>query len=491
MAAEWIIGIMCLLVGCFFAAIGMVLMKASAQIESRLPWHRRTRWFLGCTSLVVNASVMETCALALAPLSLLAPFGGCTIVFSTLLARCGALSDREAVHDSRWLAICVMLVGVTVVSIYGPHSGVEVTEENVYYLLGGRGFLLFAGGSTVAIACVSVVWCRGPGEGPLPSTLVPLLAYASASCGALSISALKVVALALRSLAEPRAAGARNELLAPHSWLAAAALVVYAPLQLALLNSAIVQSPVSYAVPMYESLLIVLSIVAGGTFYREFDGMSAQATYGFVAGVAVTVGGVCLLALSHAPSDHTLSRMVKAASFALAGNGALSDEDGRAVMMRTGDDEAAGGGGGGGGGGGSGGGGGVTDSLEALEAEVGRAAAAVLGHRTRSNSTAGAGGGGGSSGGGGGARAHPFFKSTDSGGGGGGGGGGARAHSSGSFFRAHSDGGGSDGNRSLFAAGAGAPAADASHVGCGYVRLQEPPTPSRMDSLLEQLNGRR
>lgn len=348
--ADWILGVTCVLVGTFFSAVGMVLMKASAQVESKLPWHRRHRWFLGCTSLVVNATIMETIALALAPLSLLAPFAACTIVFSTLLARCGALSAQELVHETRWAAICVTLVGVTVVSLYGPHDGIEVTEDNVYRLLGNRGFVVFASVSTVVIALVCFLWYCEPAAMRKDRAIVPLLAYAAASCGALSLNFLKVLALALRSVVEPRAAGSRNELFALHSWLSLLALAVYAPLQLALLNTVLVHSPVSFAVPMYESLLILLSIVAGGTFYREFDGMSAALTYGFVAGVVVTVCGLGLLALSPAERrGHAHAQQ----SAVLADSELLDDgsSDGR-----------------------------MADALEVLEAEVGRAAAAVLGY---------------------------------------------------------------------------------------------------------------
>ncbi|KAJ1620054.1 hypothetical protein T492DRAFT_401754 [Pavlovales sp. CCMP2436] len=160
--AEWMFGISTALIGCFFAATGMVLMKASAQVEHRLPWHRRHRWMAGCFSLVVNATVMETIALALAPLSLLAPLAGCTMVFSTLLARCGAISHKEAVHETRWASIAITLVGVTVVSLYGPHEGTEVTEENVYRLLSHPPFIAFAAFSTIAIGLVTLLWHLEP-----------------------------------------------------------------------------------------------------------------------------------------------------------------------------------------------------------------------------------------------------------------------------------------------------------------------------------------
>lgn len=376
MVAEWLLGIICVLVGTFFSATGMVLMKASAQVEAKLPWHRRHRWFLGCTSLIVNATVMETLALALAPLSLLAPFAGCTIVFSTLLARCGAISAQESVHGTRWAAIGVTLVGVTIVSLYGPHDGVEVTEDNVYALLSGRAFVVFGAGSTAAIGLVCALWWCEPGGVRRESRLLPLLAYAAASCGALSLCFLKVLALAIRSASEARPPGARNELLAPHALLALLALLSYAPLQLVLLNCVLAASPVSYGVPAYESLLILLSVVAGGTFYREFDGMSAALTTGFVAGVVVTVCGLAMLALSHAHAEAK-----RAPPPALAGGDGSSD----------------------------------GDALEVLEAEVGRAAAAVLGyekpipphlalHHGHRHAGGGGGGGRGAGGAGGGAR---------------------------------------------------------------------------------------
>jgi multidrug transporter EmrE-like cation transporter len=68
-----------------------------------------------------------------------------------------------------------------------------------------------------------------------------------------------------------------------------------APLQLYLLNSTLASSPVSYAVPLYQALLIMLTAAAGGIFFREFAHISAQNGALFLLGVATAMGGLAML----------------------------------------------------------------------------------------------------------------------------------------------------------------------------------------------------
>mmetsp|Transcript_992 Transcript_992/g.2673 ORF Transcript_992/g.2673 Transcript_992/m.2673 type:complete len:392 (+) Transcript_992:2-1177(+) len=290
----WLVGVGAIVVGCFCSAIGLVLMKASTQQEAHLPWHARKRWALGFVFLVVNATVCDTLALALAPLSLLGPFAGLTIVFSTLLAQHGAIAFAEAVAALRWASIGVIIVGVGLVSAFGPHSTMPVTEENVYRLLTNTSFVVFGSVSAAAIISVVIIWVVGH-DFVHARAVVPLLAYAAASCGALSLCFLKVLSMALAGTVTGESPG---ELFSAHCAFSLLAILIMAPLQLALLNSCLVRSPVSYAVPLYESLLIILTVTAGGTFYQEFEHYKGHYFFGFIAGVVLTIAGLVLLASS-------------------------------------------------------------------------------------------------------------------------------------------------------------------------------------------------
>lgn len=103
---------------------------------------------------------------------------------------------------------------------------------------------------------------------------------------------LKVVATACREAVEGKPA-----LLTMAFGVSLVGLVILAPLQLILLNTTLANSPAVYAVPLYQTILIVFTIVAGGTFFLEFQTMRRHSAALFAAGVVVAVLGLCLLSL--------------------------------------------------------------------------------------------------------------------------------------------------------------------------------------------------
>ena len=64
-------------------------------------------------------------------------------------------------------------------------------------------------------------------------------------------------------------------------------LIACAIVQLSFLHRTLANSPVSYGVPTYQTLLTVLTIVSGGVFFSEFDRMPPAHFVCFVAGVAI------------------------------------------------------------------------------------------------------------------------------------------------------------------------------------------------------------
>ena len=80
-------------------------------------------------------------------------------------------------------------------------------------------------------------------------------AFTAAGCGALSQVFLKVVATACREAVEGKPA-----ILTTALGVSLVGLVVFAPLQLVLLNTTLANSPAVYAVPLYQTILIVFTI---------------------------------------------------------------------------------------------------------------------------------------------------------------------------------------------------------------------------------------
>ena len=61
-------------------------------------------------------------------------------------------------------------------------------------------------------------------------------------------------------------------------------LGICAPLQLYLLHATLAGSPVGLAVPMYQAMMILMTISAGGVFFDEFASISPSALSGFILG---------------------------------------------------------------------------------------------------------------------------------------------------------------------------------------------------------------
>jgi hypothetical protein len=264
-----------------------------------LPIWRKRFWLAGFFFLVVNATIIDLVAFALTPLSLIAPFAGMTIVFSALLAASGLITGgvKEVIERLDMLVIGIILAGVTTVSLFGPRSpeGDPPNMETMLTYFYNPPFVLFSVISSVVIFSFVTTQCFACGRAWLNEYAVLKTlcnAFTAAGCGALSQMSLKIVATAIRETVNGRPA-----LMSLAFWASLFGLAAFAPLQLVLLNSTLANSPVSFAVPVYQTLLIVLTILAGGTFFLEFGTMDAGHGVFFGLGVALSVFGLCILSL--------------------------------------------------------------------------------------------------------------------------------------------------------------------------------------------------
>ena len=68
-----------------------------------------------------------------------------------------------------------------------------------------------------------------------------------------------------------------------------------APLQLYLLNATLASSPVSYAVPVYQALLVLLTTAAGGLFFGEFERTTLAGDCAYAGGGVLAIAGLSVL----------------------------------------------------------------------------------------------------------------------------------------------------------------------------------------------------
>ena len=302
------LGLALMPISCLCSSSGLLLMKSASDLHPTLPPYRSPRWLAGFFLLGVCATSVDIVVLGILPLSVVAPFAGLNIVFTLLISATGCLTEqaeRFTWADARSTGL--VLLGVTLVSAFGPHNSAVPTVDGLITSFSRQRFACFAGvalGTALTWLCVCD---RGRGGELKRQLLAPLLctdgegggggatglsAFAAACMATLSQLMLKLVSTALRGL--PGALGALG--------LGLAGLSVTAPLHLHLLNRTLEGGAVAVAVPLYQSMLIIISSAAGGLLFNEFERLDTTQCAVYTLGLLIATAGLAVLS-SHAPID--------------------------------------------------------------------------------------------------------------------------------------------------------------------------------------------
>ena len=254
--------------GCLLSTIALLIMKKSADTEQGLPICKRRLWLCGFVLNTGSELVLTSFAMSLAPLSLIAPVAGMSIVFSAVLANFGCIAGvRERLTPTDWFCTALVLFGVLLASMFGPQNDAVPDYKRAQRTFYSPAFLFYA------ITCISVivvwtfVWLS-----PLAKKIRPrkdslatsfFSGYSAAACGAFSQLFLKIDMVAIRTIMN----GDKSPLLMPITWGSIVGLIACAPLQLYLLNMTLASGAVTFTVPLYTSLIMILTIAAGGDSY--------------------------------------------------------------------------------------------------------------------------------------------------------------------------------------------------------------------------------
>lgn len=291
--------------------VGILFQKLSADTEADKPLCSRWRFWLGFTLNLGSEAGLTTAALALAPMSVIAPLGGLSVVFNALLARFGVLPGiREEMSRRDWASTACILVGVVAVAYCGP-AGVDPATYNatlVADLPAAFAQPVFVGYAAVSVAIVLAwlaLWKGGACVGALrpytPRADSQAAAFGSsltaALCAGFSTVFLKVLALALSEYLSAR------RLPGPVVPICGAALLVCAPLQLYLLNMTLASGTASFTIPLYLSLTMILTSACGGVLFSEFTIVLERAPRplylcGYLCAVVVVLLGLVALSSS-------------------------------------------------------------------------------------------------------------------------------------------------------------------------------------------------
>lgn len=295
------IGMVLMSISSLVSAGGLVLIKHSAALEQAQPVLQRHRLMLGLLCLTVLPVPLNSVAFSFAPLSLLAPLGGLTIVFALLLARAGPTELQEPIGERSFAAVLVLLLGVCLVTIFGPQSpeaGQKAVQVAVVTCTHNIPFVVLAGLclSGPSVLLMSRLLPSQHRPKPENASYVVMQSFSAAVCGTFSTLILKILSESTRDLVEGNSFLSRGPMAVCIGFLC-----FFAPCELYLLQKLIATSPVTFAVPLYESLLIALNVAMGGVFFGEFPHFGvAGAVFSF--GIALVGTGVVLLSYEHASS---------------------------------------------------------------------------------------------------------------------------------------------------------------------------------------------
>lgn len=298
----WIVAIVVSILGSFFTVGGFVLQKKAVQAprEDR-PWPQvggivlSPQWMCGCLISAVLPLPGNVIAYALAPISLLAPLGGVSIIVNFVFAPLWL--GEELQHRIDIPASLVILMGTLLTTTTGDHKdgSAKMNGTRIFYLSTQSVFLVaFTCLAVVvlgALACslifkrtIETTAAERVANPPVHQLLLPAILYTGFGC---------TTNLALKAASELLAAGISDNLLA----ITLVILIGIVPtgcLQLNYMNVGLRLYLQVIFFPIASALLMVTNVLVGSCLYQEykaFEGAPARCVI-FCAGIALTVAGI-------------------------------------------------------------------------------------------------------------------------------------------------------------------------------------------------------
>ena len=193
----WGLGIGLMIIGTVASSVGMLCFKRAGTMHQS-PWYRNSWFWCGVMLFVVTAAVLDTIVFAVTPLGLIAPFAGLTIVVSFVLASSGCCGVKEPPTRTAATAVILIVVGVTVCSVFGPKSDGSINPHELQISFERNPWLYYvcatATPAFVIFYCFSL--CQPDETRRILRTWMGALALALAAAGFGAVTQLQFKALA-------------------------------------------------------------------------------------------------------------------------------------------------------------------------------------------------------------------------------------------------------------------------------------------------------
>lgn len=294
------IGVALATLSALISTVALLIMKRSADVEVGLPLMKRWRWWIGFIMNTTSELSLSTVALALAPLSIIAPVFGMTVIFSALLARSGLVPGiQEMLSCCEWICLLIALFGIVLCSIFGPSSETAIQYDEYEYYFVQPQFLAYAiPACALVVGWMSVLLCTcfepiRPHPQSLTTSLFSALGAGTAGSFSIVFSKIFTTALIHRLIS----ASDTSVLTMWITWLGIVGLVCCAPTQLWLLNSALGSGKAAFTVPLYTVMVTTNNIVQGGTLFDEFTCLAREPRDAaiFACAMVLVLAGVAVL----------------------------------------------------------------------------------------------------------------------------------------------------------------------------------------------------
>jgi len=290
---DWIFAITIASAGSFMAATGLIVQKwthnadKDANEEEKVSMFCRWKWWLGVGMMLIPAAT-EGWALMLAPLSIIAPLSGETVVFNTILA-VAFLKEK-----TNWVEISAMIIiisGIACTSLFGSRDSVDYTADELFDLFEKTSMYIYMS----VIACImgfSVFLMYQKDRIP-----VRLHAFAYANfagcCGGQQNAFLKGSMELLKETID-----GNNQYDKYQTYIMLVCTVGLAIGQLVILNYGMAQHDAVIYIPMYQASISAYGAIAGGVYFREFWGFDLLQASMFSLGIFLICMGLLLMGVA-------------------------------------------------------------------------------------------------------------------------------------------------------------------------------------------------
>jgi len=286
MVSNVLFGIILASVGSVSAATGLIIQKVThnedleKEEEEKTHMMCRWKWWVGLGLLTIIPAVLEGWSLMLAPLSIIAPLSGTTVVLNTILA---IWCLKEKTNWCETAALGLIVGGIALTSLFGSREQRDYTTDDLLELYQAWGMYVYYG-------CF-VMWVLGSAYVAMNvKTPSGLNAFAYAIAGVLG-GGQNVFLKCFTELLKTSIDG-NNQFDKFVMYPIMLAVGILAIGQMLWLNWGMTQHDAVAYIPMYQATLAVYGSISGGIYFQEFaqmDGLKAS-MYGL--GLVIVCGGL-------------------------------------------------------------------------------------------------------------------------------------------------------------------------------------------------------